>query len=667
MTHERKVQWGAGGVMALCLALSMLLSINLSAIAGRAQLTYTDQAADSDRPEVSLGIAMGAFRGLFVNMLWMRANDMKEEGKFYEAVDLAKAITRLQPRFPRVWVFHAWNLAYNISVQTQTREERWNWVNQGISLLRDQAIPANPNDMLVHKELAWIFFHKIGGYTDDANTFYKRQLAAEWTMVMGPPPPPSTKTQTREAATKVYADWLRQFVDAPRSEQQLIEQRPSVASLMEAVRAQGYDWQTEQQQREFVGRLEIIRHTLRSSRRYLFEKDVGPRTKQVIALLDDKSKAEDWNQLIAFVRRQLLTNAYRMEPERMLRYTEKYGPIDWRVPAAHSLYWAARGVELAAPRQRTETKEDYDFLNTDRVVAQSVQELFRTGELYFDFSAFMQGQYTLWQGVPNPSFAAVYGEILDTMRQRSYKFEGQYNTRGFSFMSAGYENFLIDVVLFFYAREGESATTQEWYRQLREYPEMNLSDPNRYKRFSVPLQEFVVTEIANSASRPSIMINQVNANLNGAFFSGLLAGNDEAFRRQFDQAKLFHRYFFEQQARNNAVDMANFRMEQLDSDFRLAAGNMFVQFIMTMGLDEAESVYRRAPNDLKLFAYDALQEQYRPMIDEEVRQAKASGDEAKARAFDIVFPAPEGLEAHRAEMRRLLESRQRDVEDKSVR
>jgi hypothetical protein len=163
------------------------------------------------------------------------------------------------------------------------------------------------------------------------------------------------------------------------------------------------------------------------------------------------------------------------------------------------------------------------------------------------------------------------------------------------------------------------------------------------------------------------MINQVNANLNGAFFSGLLAGNDEAFRRQFDQAKLFHRYFFEQQARNNAVDMANFRMEQLDSDFRLAAGNMFVQFIMTMGLDEAESVYRRAPNDLKLFAYDALQEQYRPMIDEEVRQAKASGDEAKARAFDIVFPAPEGLEAHRAEMRRLLESRQRDVEDKSVR
>jgi hypothetical protein len=67
-----------------------------------------------------LGIAMGAFRGIFVNWLWMRANDLKEQGKYYEAVDLAKTITRLQPRFPRVWAFHAWNLAYNISVATNT-------------------------------------------------------------------------------------------------------------------------------------------------------------------------------------------------------------------------------------------------------------------------------------------------------------------------------------------------------------------------------------------------------------------------------------------------------------------------------------------------------------------------------------------------------------------
>lgn len=114
---------------------------------------------------------MGAFRGIFVNWLWFRANEMKEKGQYYEAMELARAITTLQPRFPQVWVFHVWNMAYNISVATNTPEERWQWVNAGVRLLRKDGIRANPNDMLLHKELAWIFLHKIVGITDDANQY----------------------------------------------------------------------------------------------------------------------------------------------------------------------------------------------------------------------------------------------------------------------------------------------------------------------------------------------------------------------------------------------------------------------------------------------------------------------------------------------------------------
>src|SRR5690606_498510 len=82
----------------------------------------------SDQGEAR-GVAMGAFRGLFVNMLWLPANKLKEEGKFHEAMNLSATITRLQPHFPKVWSFHAWNMAYNISVKTNTADERWNWVN----------------------------------------------------------------------------------------------------------------------------------------------------------------------------------------------------------------------------------------------------------------------------------------------------------------------------------------------------------------------------------------------------------------------------------------------------------------------------------------------------------------------------------------------------------
>src|SRR5262245_39740915 len=128
----------AAAALVVCLAASGVLALGLTASAGRHKLVYTDQAVKADPPQVATGIAMGAFRGLFVNMLWIRANALKEDGRYYEAIDLARAITKLQPRFPQVWVFHAWNMAYNISVATQTPQERWQWVQAGINLLRQQ-------------------------------------------------------------------------------------------------------------------------------------------------------------------------------------------------------------------------------------------------------------------------------------------------------------------------------------------------------------------------------------------------------------------------------------------------------------------------------------------------------------------------------------------------
>ena len=131
-------------------------------------------------PQIVLATtAPGSFRGLFVDILWHRANQLKEEGKFQEASTLSQWITTLQPRFPQVWAFHAWNMAYNISVATHTSEERWDWVNKGIRLLREQGIPYNPRAVRLYRELSWIFFHKIGQYSDDSHWYYKRELAFE--------------------------------------------------------------------------------------------------------------------------------------------------------------------------------------------------------------------------------------------------------------------------------------------------------------------------------------------------------------------------------------------------------------------------------------------------------------------------------------------------------
>src|SRR5215207_4640273 len=62
-------------------------------------------------------VALGGFRGLIANALWIRANDMQESGKYFEMVQLADWITKLQPTIVTVWVHQAWNMAYNITVK----------------------------------------------------------------------------------------------------------------------------------------------------------------------------------------------------------------------------------------------------------------------------------------------------------------------------------------------------------------------------------------------------------------------------------------------------------------------------------------------------------------------------------------------------------------------
>src|SRR5262250_1410674 len=44
-------------------------------------------------------VALGGFRGLISNILWIRANDLQQEDRFFEQVQLADWITKLQPSF----------------------------------------------------------------------------------------------------------------------------------------------------------------------------------------------------------------------------------------------------------------------------------------------------------------------------------------------------------------------------------------------------------------------------------------------------------------------------------------------------------------------------------------------------------------------------------------
>lgn len=133
-------------------------------------------------------VALGGFRGLIANALWMRADDLQLRGQYFEALQLADWITQLDPRNPTVWRYHAWNMAYNIAGSFSDPPDRWRWVERGIALLRDHALPANPASPELYTELGTYFQHKLGLDLDPAHRFYKQELAAAMVRLLGRSP-----------------------------------------------------------------------------------------------------------------------------------------------------------------------------------------------------------------------------------------------------------------------------------------------------------------------------------------------------------------------------------------------------------------------------------------------------------------------------------------------
>lgn len=134
-------------------------------------------------------VALGGFRGLLADVLWLRASYLQDEGKYFELIQLANWITKLEPHCTEIWAYHAWNMAYNVSAMMSDERDRWRWVRNGISLLRDEGIKYNVGDPQLYFELGWLFQNKIGHTMDRSNMYYKHQWAAEMTELFGGPGP----------------------------------------------------------------------------------------------------------------------------------------------------------------------------------------------------------------------------------------------------------------------------------------------------------------------------------------------------------------------------------------------------------------------------------------------------------------------------------------------
>ncbi|MCU0788739.1 MAG: hypothetical protein MUC91_11210 [Verrucomicrobia bacterium] len=313
-------------------------------------------------------VALGGFRGLISNALWIRANELQEEGKFFEMAQLADWITKLEPGFPQVWTMQAWNMAYNISVKFKDNppgdfSDRWRWVQRGIELIRDEGLRYNPNEPLLYSELSWLFFHKMGDNLDDGNMFYKQKWAEEMAAVLGD------------------------------------TNRPN------------------------------------------FDLLIHPQT--------DEDRA----------RVGVLTNRYKLDPALMKEVNEEYGPLEWRLPEAHAIYWAVRGRKQAEADPQRFDRTDLDRLR--RSIYQALMRSFHRGRLL------SYGEGKLLRFAPNL-------DIVDTVNKATLALMKEEDVKIRDGIATAHRNFLADAVYYLYTYN-RIQEAQKWYDTLaREYPDKPL-------------------------------------------------------------------------------------------------------------------------------------------------------------------------------------------------
>ena len=130
---------------------------------------------------------LGSFRTLLVDFLWVRAESLQQEGRYFAASQFARWITLLQSRIESGWSFQAWNLGVNVP-SVLPRERRWPFVRAALELLWRDALGANPQSLELHHEIGWFWEYRVGGELDPASGIYRRKVMDTVETILGKRP-----------------------------------------------------------------------------------------------------------------------------------------------------------------------------------------------------------------------------------------------------------------------------------------------------------------------------------------------------------------------------------------------------------------------------------------------------------------------------------------------
>ncbi len=625
--RDRLIQLAAlvSAVIAFAVAGQMLPGV--LRVSDERGLRYTDVSLEGAPPIVALGTAIGALRGIIVDYLWIKAGMQKEKGLFYEAMTDARLITKLQPRFGEVWGFQGHNMAYNISVLTDTPSERWEWVRAGIDLVRDEGLRYNPNDLILHKELAFWLSHKIDGVADDAHLYYKREFAREWQYLLGVPP----------GSHQDRINWIAAIKDAPDTLEALEQKNPAVRAMVERLQSglsgfdQRFQFQLDSTFLTNLGRWKSVQ-TSRYAK-LLGLDETFRKNDPIFATFDTVLTSAESEAALAdflpFLQKKVLRESFNMDATLMWEYTRDFGPFDWRHPQSHAFYWARKGATTAAKRS-SNVEDIYKVLNNDRINIQAMQALSRTGMMQFDpFSHDNPGRLN------DPRWIKAIDRYFGELYRKHF---GTRGGGGDSFCDF-YQNFMSQAVRELY-RMGDYEGAQAILTKLDSLFGRGGLIPNN--KYEAPLPTFVhnVTYGEYEGS-PDVARSDVYAALERGFREGLLFDRPQVLTDALEFAKGLTAYFQGNEYTDFVNKFGERRMADLIGSLRTSVQDVFANVVMdsSQPLMDRLTIYNRAGEAQRRMVYDQL----KGVLEQEYALDPLSN----VVPFAQLFPEPPEMETYR--------------------
>ncbi len=131
----------------------------------------------SDLPAQAVTLILGGFRGPYVVWLWIKVEEDKHNRIHFDLIDGYTKIAMLQSDYPQVWTFLAWNLAWNLPVQWQSLERRYQWIRRAVEFL-GEGYRKNPHSAQIAADMGRIYSEKLG--RSQEAEYYRRRVREEF-------------------------------------------------------------------------------------------------------------------------------------------------------------------------------------------------------------------------------------------------------------------------------------------------------------------------------------------------------------------------------------------------------------------------------------------------------------------------------------------------------